>query len=57
MEQIEQLINDSSPLFTLCKTRDPDFVERCGIALILQSFYNGIENIMLMIYKNSANIA
>ena len=52
MEQIEQLINDSSPLFALCKRREPDFVERCGIALILQSFYNGIENIMLMIYKN-----
>jgi len=52
IEQIDQLINDSSPLLDLCKVRDPDFAEKCGAALILQSFYNGIENIMQMIHKN-----
>ena len=52
IEQIDQLILDSSPLFGLCKIREPDFIERCGIALILHSFYNGIENIMLLIVKN-----
>ena len=52
IEQIDELIDSSKPLFDLCKIRDPDFVERCGIALILQSFYNGIEKIMLLIVKN-----
>jgi hypothetical protein len=52
IEQINELIDASSPLFDLCKTREPDFVERCGIALILQSFYNGIEKILLLIIKN-----
>ena len=52
IEQIDELIDASNPLFDLCKIREPDFVERCGIALILQSFYNGIEKIMLLIVKN-----
>ena len=56
IEQIDQLINDSSSLLDLCKIREPDFVERCGIALILHSFYNGIENIMLLIMKNESVI-
>ena len=56
IEQIDQLINDSSPLINLCNIREPDFIERCGIALILQSFYNGIENIVLLIMKNKSDI-
>ena len=52
MGQIDELINESSPLFELCKIREPDFVERCGIAMILQSFYNGIEKIILLIIKD-----
>jgi len=52
IEQIDELLGSASPLFDLCKIRDPDFVEKCGIALILQSFYNGIEKIMLLIIKN-----
>jgi hypothetical protein len=52
IEQIDELINSASPLFDLCKIREPDFVERCGIAMILQSFYNGIEKILLLIIKN-----
>ena len=39
IEQIDQLIHDSGPLFDLCRIKDPDFIERCGIALILHSFY------------------
>jgi len=52
IDQINELLDEASPLFDLCKIRDPDFVEKCGIALILQSFYNGIEKIMLLIMKN-----
>ena len=52
IEQIDELINESSPLLDLVKIKAPDFVERCGIALILQSFYNGIEKILLLIVKH-----
>jgi hypothetical protein len=52
IEQIDELMRESSPLFNLCKIREPDFVEKCGIAMILHSFYNGIENILLLIIKN-----
>lgn len=43
---------ESSPLFNVCRIKEPDFVERCGIAMILHSFYNGIENTLLLIIKN-----
>jgi hypothetical protein len=52
IEQIDELITDSRPVIDLCKIREPDFVEKCGIALILHSFYNGIENILSLIIKN-----
>jgi hypothetical protein len=52
IEQINELLDEASPLFNLCKSKEPDFVEKCGMALILQSFYNGIEKIMLLIMKN-----
>jgi hypothetical protein len=52
IEQINELLGEANPLFNLCRNREPDFVEKCGIALILQSFYNGIEKIMLLIMKN-----
>ena len=56
IEQIDELIGSSSPLFNLCKIREPDFVEKCGIALILHSFYNGIENITSLIIKASDSV-
>jgi hypothetical protein len=56
IEQIDELIDESSLLFDLCKIREPNFVERCGIALILHSFYNGIENIISMIIKNKDSV-
>ena len=52
IEQIEENISASSLLIDLCKIKEPDFVEKCGISMILHSFYNGIENVMLLIIKN-----
>ena len=50
--QIEKLIGDAKPLFDLCKNKQPDFIEISAAALVLHSFYNGIENILIMIIKN-----
>ena len=52
IEQINENINASSPLLDLCKIKTPDFVEMSAAAMILHSFYNGIENIILLIIKN-----
>jgi hypothetical protein len=52
LENIDKLFLEAKPLFDLCKLRLPDFVEASAAALILHSFYNGIENILLLIAKN-----
>jgi len=52
IEEIDELLNSARPVFDLCKIREPDYVERCAIALILHAFYNGIENIISLIIKN-----
>jgi hypothetical protein len=36
----------------LCNIKIPDFVEISAAALILHSFYNGIENILVLIFKH-----
>jgi hypothetical protein len=49
---IDEALNGSKPLLDLCRLREPDYVERAAVALLLHSFYNGIENILLIISKN-----
>jgi hypothetical protein len=51
MEQINRLLNEAEPLLILCRTKTPDFMEMSAAALCLHSFYNGIENILLLIIK------
>jgi hypothetical protein len=51
ISQIDKLLNDSKPLLDLCKLKIPDFIEMSAAALILHSFYNGIENILRLIIK------
>jgi hypothetical protein len=51
VERIEEVINEASPLFSSCQTKDPDFIVKSASAMIMHSFYNGIENIMLLIVK------
>jgi hypothetical protein len=36
----------------LCKIKTPDIVQKSAVALLLQSFYNGIENILKIIVKH-----
>ena len=53
ISQIDKLINDCQPLIDLCKIKTPDFIEMSAAAMVLHSFYNGIENIIIMIFKNN----
>jgi hypothetical protein len=52
MSQIDEVINSTKPLRDLCKIRVPDIIEKSAAALLLQSFYNGIENILIIIVKH-----
>jgi len=52
ISQIDKLLNESSPLINLCKLKEPDFIELSACAMILHSFYNGIENILILIFKH-----
>jgi hypothetical protein len=51
ISQIDKLLNDSKPLLNLCKLKTPDFIEISAAAMVLHSFYNGIENILILIFK------
>ena len=52
VSQIEKLLNESKPLLDLCKLKYPDFIEMSAAALLLHSFYNGIENLVIQILKD-----
>jgi hypothetical protein len=52
ISQIDKLIDDSKPLLELCKLKTPDFIEMSAAAMVLHSFYNGIENILVLIFKH-----
>jgi len=52
ISQIDKLVGDAKPLFDLCKLKKPDFIEISAAAMVLHSFYNGIENILILIIKH-----
>ena len=52
ISQIDNLLGKVFLLRDLVHMRDPDFIELCAIGSILHSYYNGIENIMMLIMKN-----
>jgi len=51
--RINKLFDSGKPLLDLCKLREPDFVEASATGAFLQSFYNGIEGIVLLIFKST----
>ena len=51
ISQINKLIIEAEPLIKLCKLKEPDFIELSAAAMVLHSFYNGIENIIILIIK------
>lgn len=52
ISQIEEHIAHSSVLIQKCRLQAPDYVELCAAGSIIHSYYNGIENILLLIAKN-----
>ena len=51
ISQIDMLLDETTPLLKLAQARTPDMVETAALGLFLQSFYNGIENIIKFIMK------
>jgi len=51
IEQINELLEKYKELLDNVKIKDPDLVEITAIASILHSFYNGIENMFLIVAK------
>ncbi|MDR1290204.1 MAG: hypothetical protein LBK06_03290, partial [Planctomycetaceae bacterium] len=51
ISQIDEVIKSTKPLRDLCKIKAPDVVEKSAVALLLQSFYNGVENVLIIIVK------
>lgn len=52
ISQLDEHLSKSLILIRKCSVQEPDYVELCAAGSILQSFYNGIENILLVISKN-----
>jgi len=49
ISQIDMLLDETSPLLKLAQNKEPDTIETAALGLFLQSFYNGIENIIKFI--------
>ena len=52
ISRIDRLLSDAKPLLDLCKLKEPDFIEITAAAQILHSFYNGVESIAILYFKN-----
>lgn len=51
IKRIEKLIENYAPLLKRVKTEKPDFIELGSLAMLLHSFYNGLENVFTRIAK------
>jgi hypothetical protein len=51
ISRIEKLLEDVNPLLNLCKTKEPDIIEITAAAQVLHSLYNGVESIIILIFK------
>ncbi|MFQ5869433.1 MAG: hypothetical protein ACE5JC_05985 [Candidatus Zixiibacteriota bacterium] len=51
IKRIEKLTADYEPLLKRVKVQEPDIVELGSLAMLLHSFYNGLENIFTRIAR------
>ena len=51
ISEIDNLLEHASVLLQKCKQQEPDFIEISAVGSTLHSFYNGLENIFLLIQK------
>ena len=52
ISRIERLLNDANHLIKLCNLKEPDFIEVTAMAQILHAFYNGVESVIILTFKN-----
>jgi len=52
ISRVDRLLGESKSLFDLCKQQTPNFTEMSACALTLQSFYHGIEKMLIFIFQH-----
>jgi len=52
ISEIDELLEKASILSQKCKIQEPDFIELSAVGSTIHSFYNGLENIFLLIQKH-----
>ena len=55
LDQIDSLLSKYKNLINKSEDEEPDLIELTALASVLHSFYNGVENIFLLIAKNIDN--
>lgn len=53
IEEIDNLLTVYEPLLNLARKRNLDLIEKTALAQVLHSFYNGLENIFLVVSKST----
>jgi len=56
ISRIGKLISDAKPLLDLCELKEPDFIQITAAAQVLHSFYNGIEGVVILYFKNTGEV-
>ena len=52
ISRVDKLLNEVNPLLNLCKVKEePDIIEKTASAQVLHSFYNGVESIVVLLFK------
>jgi hypothetical protein len=49
--RMDKLFDSANTLLKLCRIKKADFIEASAAGSFLQSFYNGVESIVLLIFK------
>jgi len=51
ISRIDKSLGDVKPLLDLCKIKEPDIIEMTAAAQVLHSFYNGVESVLVLLFK------